>query len=236
LSAEIASFVARMEPILRENPILFEPWMAAVFLIALGALGYLRVVYSKRFGLLLKTAARLQILRQVMREELLFSHRASLVLFTHFIGMTALIIYAALKYYEVVSKDFLGITFYLSLFFGLLGLYLLKFAFMGVLKWVYKDKGLLREYRFELFSVSKILGLLFLPLALISVSVNMGKLEWVFPFAALLFGISFIFRTVQGLAMSFSYNVSRIYIILYLCTLEILPFVLFLSLFNKSFS
>ena len=225
-----------MEPILRENPILFEPWMVAVFLIALGALGYIRVVYSKRFGLLFKTAARLQILRQVMREELLFSHRASLVLFTHFIAMTALIIYSALNYYDLGSEKMSGLTFYLSIFLVLLGLYLLKFGFMGVLKWLYQDRGLLREYRFEVFTVSKILGLMFLPLALISVSVNVGKLAWVFPLAALLFAVSFVFRTVQGLAMSFSYNVSRIYIILYLCTLEILPFVLFLSLFNKSFT
>jgi hypothetical protein len=225
-----------MEPILRENPILFEPWMAGVFLISLGALAYIRMVYSKRFGLLFKTAARLQILRQVMREELLFSHRASLVLFAHFVVMASLIVYAAFNFYGVVDEESIGISLYLIVFFGLLLLYLLKFLFMGVLRWVYQDKGLLREYRFEVFSVSKILGIIYLPLALISVSVNVGKLEWVFPLAALLFGVSFVFRAVQGLAMSFSYNVSRIYIILYLCTLEILPFVLFLSLFNKSFA
>jgi hypothetical protein len=210
--------------------------MIAVFLIALAALAYIRMVYSKRFGLLLKTAARLQILRQVMREELLFSHRASLVLFAHFVVMASLIIYSALNYYEVIGKESLGFSLYLIVLFSFLLLYLLKFLFMSVLKWVYQDKGLLREYRFEVFSVSKILGLIYLPLALISVSVNVGKLEWVFPLAALLFVISFVFRTVQGLAMSFSYKVSRIYIILYLCTLEILPFVLFLSLFNKSFA
>ncbi len=225
-----------MEPILRENPILFEPWMAGVFLISLGALAYIRVVYSKRFGLLFKTAARLQILRQVMREELLFSHRASLVFFAHFVVMASLVVYAALNFYEVVEEETLGLSLYLIVLFGLLLLYLLKFFFMGVLRWVYEDKGLLREYRFEVFSVSKILGMIYLPLALISVSVNVGELEWVFPLAALLFGFSFAFRAVQGLAMSFSYNVSRIYIILYLCTLEILPFVLFLSLFNKSFA
>ncbi len=194
------------------------------------------MVYSKRFALLLKTAARLQILRQVMREELLFSHRASLVLFAHFVVMASLIIYAALGYYKVIGEESLGISLYLIVLFSFLLLYLLKFLFMGVLKWVYQDKGLLREYRFEVFSVSKILGLIYLPLALISVSVNVGKLEWVFPLAALLFVVSFVFRTVQGLAMSFSYKVSRIYIILYLCTLEILPFVLFLSLFNKRFA
>jgi len=224
-----------MEPILRENPILFEPWMTGVFILALTALAYIRVAYSKRFNLLLKTAARLQILRQVMREELLFSHRASLVLFAHFVSMAALILYAALSYYGFVDEADLGFTLYLIVLIGLLVLYLLKFLFMGLLRWIFQDKGLLREYRFEIFSVSKILGLIYLPLALIAVSVNVGKLEWVFPLAASLFALAFIFRTAQGLAMSFSYKISRIYIILYLCTLEILPFVLFLSLFTNRF-
>lgn len=236
MSTKNPTFVVRMEPILRENPILFEPWMTAVFLIALASLAYIRVVYWKRFGLLFKTAARLQILRQVMREELLFSHRASLVLFAHFVVMSSLIVYAALKYYGIVDKGDFGFLLYLLILFGFLVLYLLKFLIMEVLKWVYQDDGLLREYRFEVFTVSKILGLIFLPLALICVSVNVGKLEWVFPMVGLLFLVSFVFRTVQGLVMSFSYKVSRIYIILYLCTLEILPFVLFLSLFSKSFS
>jgi hypothetical protein len=225
-----------MEPILRETPTLFEPWMAAVFLIALGSLAYIRMVYSKRFGLLLKTATRLQILRQVMREELLFSHRSSLVLFSHFVVMSSMLIYAALQYYDLLSEGQSGFLFFLIILLAVLTVYLLKFLLMSILKWIYEDKGLLREYRFEVFSVSKILGLIFLPIALISVSVNVGKLDWVFALAALTFIVSFVFRTIQGLAMSFSYNVSRIYIILYLCTLEILPFVLFLSLFDRRFS
>lgn len=225
-----------MEPILRENPILFEPWMTGVFLVALASLAYIRVVYYKRFGLLFKTAIKLQILRQVMREELLFSHRSSMVLFAHFMAMAALIVYAAFQYYGIVPKDLVGFSLYLAILVSLSALYLLKFMLMGILRWIYQDKGLLKEYRFEVFSVSKILGLVYMPLALIAVSVNVGKLEWVFPLAALLFFAAFVFRTAQGLVMSLAYNVSRIYIILYLCTLEILPFVLFLSLFTKSFS
>jgi hypothetical protein len=100
------------------------------------------------------------------------------------------------------------------------------------LKWLYQDNGLLREYRFEVFSVCKILGLVFLPLAVLSMTLNQGSLSWVFPLAAFIFIASFVFRIIQGLAISFSYSVSPIYIILYLCTLEILPFILLISVFR----
>ncbi|MEM9052442.1 MAG: DUF4271 domain-containing protein [Bacteroidota bacterium] len=220
-----------MEPILRETPTLFEPWMSIVFLVSLAALAYIRLVYPRRFGLLAKTAFRLQILRQVMREELLFSHRSSLVLFAHFIVMTSIIIYAAVTHYGVMSIDQSGIGIFSIILLAVLIVYLLKFSLMGFLKWAYADKGLIREYRFEVFSISKILGLVYLPIAILVVTQNVGSLNGIFIFALVLFLISAIWRTVQGLIMSFSYSVSSVYIILYLCTLEILPFVLFISLF-----
>jgi len=221
-----------MEPILRENPTLFEPWMIFVFIVSLGFLAYIRKVYSKRFGLLLKTALRLQILRQVMREELLFSHRASLVLFTHFILMSAILLYGANNYYGVISNSRQGFVGFLVIALALLVLYLLKFSLIGFLKWLYQDEGLLREYRFEVFSVCKILGLVFLPLAVLSMTLNQWSLSWVFPLAGIIFVAAFVFRVIQGLALSFSYSVSPIYIILYLCTLEILPFILLISVFR----
>ena len=220
-----------MEPILRETPTLFEPWMSIVFMISLAALAYIRLVYPRRFGLLAKTAFRLQILRQVMREELLFSHRSSLVLFAHFIVMTSIIIYAAVNHYGVMSIDQSGIGIFSIILLAVLIVYLLKFSLMGFLKWAYADKGLIREYRFEVFSISKISGLVYLPIAILVVTQNVGSLNGIFIFAVVLFLISAIWRTVQGLIMSFSYSVSPVYIILYLCTLEILPFVLFTSLF-----
>ena len=220
-----------MEPILRETPSLFEPWMSIVFFLSMAGLAYIRIVYPRRFGILAKTAFRLQILRQVMREELLFSHRSSLVLFTHFIIMTSVIIYAAINYYNVLGASQAGLGTFSIIVLAVLAIYLLKFSLMGFLKWAYADEGLIREYRFEVFSISKILGIVYLPIAILVVTQNVGSISWIFILAIILFVVSLIWRTVQGLAMSFSYSVSPVYIILYLCTLEILPFVLFIRLF-----
>jgi len=222
-----------MEPILRPDPDVFEAWMVWVFLLIIGLIAYVRVVYSKRIPLLWRTVFRLQILRQVMREELLFSHRASLILFTNFVLSAGLLLYAAGVYYGWIDRGGQGFMAFLILSFSVLLVYLLKFLLMRILGWLYNDTGLLREYRFEIFSVNKAMGLVLLPLALVAVTSNIGKLPTLIMIAIGFWAISFLFRLVQGLAMSFSYSVSRIYIILYLCTLEILPFVLLVSLFQN---
>lgn len=220
-----------MEPILRPDPDVFEPWMVWVFLAIFGFLAYVRVVYSKRFRLLWRTVLRLQILRQVMREELLFSHGASLILFANFVLSAGMLIYAAGVFYGRIDESNQGFIAFLILSLLVLGIYLLKFLLMRILGWLYNDSGLLREYRFEIFSVNKALGLIMLPLALVVVTANTGKLPTLLWLALIFWIVFFLFRIVQGLIMSFSYSVSRVYIILYLCTLEILPFVLLFSLF-----
>jgi len=225
------TFGSAVEPILREIPTLFRPWMIFVFLGSLSALAYIRLVYPRRFNLLAKTAFRLQILRQVMREELLFSHRASLVFFAHFIVMTSVIVYGALVHYDVVSMTKSGLGVFSAILLFILAIYLVKFTFLGFLMWAFEDQGLIREYRFEVFSINKILGIIYLPVAILTVTQNINQVEMILTVSAVIFLLSVIWRIYQGLVMSFSYAVSPVYIILYLCTLEILPFVLFISLF-----
>ncbi len=224
-----------MEPVLRENPNFFEPWMTVVFLVTLISIAYVRMVYGKRFNLLVKMTLRLQILRQVMREELLFSHRASLFLFGNFVLSAALMIYIAFQYLGWDIPGGAGFMSYLIIALSVLLLYLMKFALIGFIKWLFQDKGVLREYRFEVFSVAKVIGLILLPLSLVTATTNLGNTQTYLLIGAGIFCLAFLFRTIQGLVLSFSQSVSAIYIILYLCTLEILPVLLFMGFFLKEF-
>ena len=99
------------------------------------------------------------------------------------------------------------------------------------MRWLYADSGLIREYLFESFLINKAVGVLFLPMAIAVVFINIGKLSALFPLAAILILMLLVFRIVQGIRMSTSYSVSWVYIILYLCTLEILPVLLLVGAF-----
>lgn len=223
-----------IEPILRPDPNLYAYWMLPVLILCALSIAYVRVAYTKRIQLLIRSTLRLQILRQVLREELLFSHRASILLFLNFILSAGLILYAVSTYYQVQVFGLLGIQRFAALTLLVLGVYLLKFFGILFLRWLYNDQGVLREYLFEVFSVCKSMGLFLLPLGVIIITVNVGDVPLWMGITGIVSLVFLLLRTAQGLALSFSSSISRIYIILYLCSLEIMPFLLLLSFVWKS--
>lgn len=220
-----------INPILRESPNLYEDWMIGVIVLMFGILAYMRVTYSKRLGRLFSSLVRIQILRQVMREELVFSHRASVLLSINFVLVTALILYCGFKFFHWQSFGLDGFNLFCVLAGLITFIYLGKLVLTIFLRWLYKDQGLIREYLFEAFLINKAVGVVFLPIVFGVIFLNIGKVSLMFTVGAALAIAFFVFRIAQGLRMSTSYSVSWVYIILYLCTLEILPFVLLIEAF-----
>ena len=220
-------------PELRHAPNLYEYWMLAAFLVILIILAYVRVAYTRRLYRLFSSLVRIQILRQVMREELVFSHRVSVFLFINFALVMGLILFGADKFYEWNFTEAEGWELYLIFVALVAGGYLLKLIFNFILRKILHDKGLVKEYLFEVFLVNKALGVIFLPFAIAICFINIGSLNILFIIIGILFLLFILFRLYQGLVMSLSYSVSRVYIILYLCTLEILPFLVIWKLFGS---
>ena len=221
-----------MIPELRHTPNLYEYWMLAAFFVILVVLAYVRVAYTRRLYRLFSSLVRIQILRQVMREELVFSHRVSVLLFLNFALVMGLILFGAAKFYGWNFTQAEGWELYLVFVLLVAGAYLLKLIFNFILRKVLHDPGIVKEYLFEVFLVNKALGVIFLPFAIAICFINVGALNLVFTVIGILFLLFIAFRLFQGLMMSFSYPVSRVYIILYLCTLEILPFLVVWKLFS----
>ncbi|NEN23521.1 DUF4271 domain-containing protein [Cryomorpha ignava] len=219
-------------PELRHTPNLYEYWMLAAFFVILVVLAYVRAAYTRRLFRLFSSLVRIQILRQVMREELVFSHRVSVLLFINFALVIGLILFGASKFYGWNFTQAEGWELYLIYVALVAGVYLLKLVLNFILRKVLHDPGIVKEYLFEVFLVNKALGVIFLPLAIAICFINVGSLNILFNVIGVLFLLFILFRLFQGLLMSFSYTVSRVYIILYLCTLEILPFMVVWKLFN----
>lgn len=223
--------IQEMMPVLRHSPNLYEPWMLIPFLLMLTLIGYMRKSYARRLHRLFSSLLRLQILRQVMREELVFSHRISVLLFLNFAMATSMILYGAVKYYGWNIFDLSGWELYLTILGVIISAYLLKLVIGFFLRKLYRDPGLIREYLFEVILIDKALGIILLPFAVAISFMNIGSLNILFGIVVFIVSLFLLFRVVQGLIMSISYPVSRVYIILYLCTLEILPFLVVYKIF-----
>ena len=221
-----------MIPELRNSPNLYEYWMLFAFIVILAILAYVRVAYTRRIYRLFSSLVRIQILRQVMREELVFSHRVSVLLFLNFTLVGGLIVFNAAKFYNWNIGNFEGWQRYLIIVGIIAGAYLFKLLAASFMRRIFNDPGLLKEYLFEVFLVNKATGVLFLPFAIAVSFINVGQINLLFSIVGVFFVLFLLFRLIQGLRMSLSYPVSRVYIILYLCTLEILPFLVVWKLFS----
>lgn len=224
--------VENLLPELRQVPNLYEYWMLIAFFVMLSIIAYMRVAYTRRLYRLFSSLIRIQILRQVMREELVFSHRVSVLLFINFALVIGMILFGATKFYGWTVWSLAGWELYIALSAIVAGSYLLKLILSALLRKILRDPGLIKEYLFEVFLVNKAIGVVFLPFAIAISFINVGNLHVLFIIVGILFVLFVLFRLFQGLAMSLSYPVSRVYIILYLCTLEILPFMIVWKIFQ----
>ncbi len=225
-----------MDPILRPNPSLFEPWMLWVVLTGAVLVAFIRVSYPRRLPRLFRGILRMQMLRMIMRDEALFSHRASVALYLNFCLSLALVTYLACKYYGILPEVITGFVGYLYLFAGILVVYLLKVILMRFLGWLYLDHGPLNEYTYGVVLTNNAAGLVLLPLGLVLALTNVGNLPTLLLISGIIFLFFILFRYIRGVGIAMSYRVSGLYIISYLCTLEILPIALGLSAVNMAFS
>lgn len=225
--------VGNMVPELRTVPNLYEYWMLIPYMLMLVNLAYMRMAYGRRLERLFSGMIRLQILRQIMREELVFSHRVSVLLFLNFAMVLGMILFGAIKYYHWEFLALAGWELYLALVGIIAGIYLFKLIFNTFLRKILRDKGLIKEYLFNVFLINKAIGVVLMPFAIAISFINLTHLHFLFIAIGVLYLLFIFFRVFQGIAMSLSYAVSRIYIILYLCTLEILPLMIVWKVFQN---
>lgn len=197
--------------------------MLGVFLVCLGILAYLRIAYAKRLDRLAVGLVRIQLLRQIMAEEIVFTQRPTMLLFLNFILLLALFIIGMLNVLSPTDTNSFDLGAFGVLSLIIAAIYAGKFILGAVMRWLFNDRGLIREYLFETMIIQCALGIILIPtLALLLFSVGSDR-HIILQIAFIFLALAWLYRILQGLRLSMAYPVSWVYIILYLCTLEILP-------------
>jgi hypothetical protein len=200
-------------------------------------------VYSPRklrqtFTAFIKPAA----LHQLLREEYAFSNRSSVLLLIMSLLTLPLFAYQAAGY--AGSNTFLfhfvhtkGLLAYAGIMLFVFLAYLVKILTIKFLANTLTVRSSGSEYIYTILLFNKVAGLVMLPLVLliafarqlpttISLYTGLGILS-----------ILLIYRSLRMVQIGISTSgVSILYLFLYLCTLEIMPFVVLIKLFMFSFS
>jgi len=216
------------EAMLRPAVNLAEDWMILVFLFALITVAYTRRFHPLRISRLWNSTWNVRILRQAIREEP-NTPRANLLFNVSFFLLTALVIFLAVKFFNLRPYGLIGFPLYMSILGGVIAAYALKTAGIRVVQLMSDGDYGLSEYEYNLFLINRVIGLFLFP---VTAFLAYSPLKMIQPFvliALILFVSMMIYRMLRGLFNAASSGVPVFYIFFYICTLEILPLVVCLK-------
>lgn len=197
-------------------------WEIAVFILALILVGSVRLFFNKYLGQLLNATVSYITASRMFRERSLGTVYASVRLDVMFNIIAAVFVFHALQVFDIRLHP-IDIIGYLIILAGI-------FAYFGIKKGIYYIQGYISrtlpetlEFLYNINIFNRVTGLFLLPLSLITAFTPLVEPRWIiFPGFAVV-GLFYLLLLFRGINILIRKHFSIFYLILYLCTLEILP-------------
>ena len=203
-------------------------WQTILLLLAFGMLGFIKAFSSNRFNQIIKSIFSIHAAEEVVREERVFFHRVNLSLFfLYVISLTLLL--ASILIFQLTTL--INGWFYLKIALFIVAAYIVKFSTIYLLSVIFSRADLSVTYTYNTLIYNYLFGIVLLPcLAFIYYSS--------LPFLPILnyivlpcFTFTFLLRILRMIMIGKQNNFFILYIILYICTLEIIPLVVLSKFF-----
>jgi hypothetical protein len=165
------------------------------------------------------------------KDEYTVSNRVGFILSLLFLLTISLFTGQLIEYYGWQIKGE-KISQYGTIMVALIGMYLVKIGFIRVTGFIFKTGKEAAEYVSAMLVFLNMLGLFMLPVVICLTFIRQVDAK-IFIYAGyFIIGSFLLLRLLKGLVIGFGSNrVSKFYLFLYLCTLEIIPFIILIKLF-----
>lgn len=212
-----------MDPIVRISPYLQEDWIYLVLLILLVVLVVVKYSHPRRMLRLAQALVRDRVLYNLMRENMVMSHRTAISLFLVFVVSSGLLGYLAVKSLATTTYTLVGFWLFPALVLGFALVYTWKIVTVRLVQFIFGANGGLSEYLNYSFVMNALLGIIWLPIILVVIVTLPHVAQGAIALAAVVFALSWLVRIFKGIQYALTQKVFPLYIILYLCALEIMP-------------
>jgi len=203
-------------------------WMHVLLFVSFTMLVFLRVFDFRRLVALLQGFVRASSVGTLYREESALSSRVSFFLLLNFIIMSSLF---AWQTSGVLFTNYPAATDVLWIAGAIVGAYMVKIISTRLLGFIFE----VQEYVYNIVLFNKTVGLVLFPITLCLAYAHQIPQNWLVGAGIVSWAIVLLYRLVRlswiGLSVR---GVSLFYIILYLCTLEILPFVVIVKVLVRT--
>lgn len=206
-----------------------HPAALGIVIICLLLMALLWSKYRKRLSLLIKCISNWKMGKQVIRYEQVYSHPVNYVLLTVFV--VALSLFGLFAFFPFLLQKYeLSMLFSFSVL-SFAVLYFLKIISLIMIGKVFEIKEATREYIFHTLLLLKCCGVILVPVIILFFYSNLSS-DLVIAMGTAVILLSFFIRVYRGFLIGLQLHERLLAIILYLCTLEILP-ALFIVKFLK---
>ena len=209
----------------------FDFAVAGILFFAFLLFVWLYALNRKRLNQVIKAFYINRYANQLAREEISIGNRVAIFLSTLFILTFALFIDQILNYYGFFKGNNQFILF-IKIAIIIVGVYAVKIMCVRICGFIFQNQKEVNDYVVTISLFCNILGLFMLPIVVGLAFIKEIPAELFINGGYVVFASLLCIRLLRGLTIGFHNNrISKFYLFLYLCTLEILPFVIMVKLF-----
>jgi len=206
-------------------------WITLLFMTCLIILAWIQTIYPKRFQQIFRAVLQPHFINQLEREGDLFRERITLGLSFIYFTISSIFIYQIFREFDSVPPSLSNLSFAAIIFACLLIYQLIKSTIVYTTGVIFDTSEHSRQFQLNTLIFNNIIGIVLFPIAIMALYWN-STVYLIIGSAIVSFLIIYrIFRDILTGMANKSYNL--FYLFLYLCTLEILPFVLAYKAISK---
>lgn len=210
----------------------YDYWVAGILFLSFILFTWLYVSNRKKLNQIVKGFFIPRIANQLKRDEFSFSNRVAIFLWILFVLSLTLFFSELITFFHIPPPSLSTAFSYGIIAFFIIFIYLIKVIFIKVFGYIFQANKEASDYILMIYLYGNTLGLVLLPIV-ISIAFIRQISPAVFIYGGIcLIALFILVRIIRGVIIGYnSTRFSLLYLFLYLCALEILPFVILAKLF-----
>jgi hypothetical protein len=208
----------------KEMPQEKPDWVVGIFILALILLSSVRLFFNKYLNQLFQAIANYATSLRLFRERTMSLTHASFRLDLIFYFISSVFIFQLFDHYHVSFHQPAFVT-YLIILGMVVGYFLLKRLAYFFTAIVSESTPETAEFLYNINIHNRILGLFLIPVTLVIAFSSLQNMQGIIFSGLLICGSLYVLLLIRGARILMAKHFSIFYLILYLCTLEILPLI-----------
>ncbi len=208
-------------------------WLIGIIIACLVLFAWLKLFYNKFIDQTFISLWNFQLSENFLRDQSIFSRRVSILLNLNFIITSGLFFYLVAVFFEMNPWVLAPFNIFL-VSAGIITLLLAaRYIISHLTGVIFNCPKLFKDYLSQILIIYKIAGIVLIPVIMAIAYLPDNLRIYLIIIGLTLLAAGVLFRFVKGIQLIFNKDVSRVYLILYLCSLEFLPALVIYKFFSS---